>query len=306
MVRLTSGIFNDTLFSRTRERGDFCMKGGIYTKEKCPVCGGRFERVGDDLLCPIHHTRPKKSFVQIYSKETNSHLSIYSDSRGFPFSSYEQAYRILTKIRAEIDAGSFDPSRYIPQKLKPLQFRNWSSEWLKKMEIKAEKKLLSPSYLKELKRYMGIFQVYFKETDIRDIGTKKVEDFHLTLNGSPKYILNIMSCLHKMFSDAFNWGDMGKMPKFPGIEVPEPDFKTIDLDKQDAVQEGRGSHRHGQDRTGRRLPRVEERRTVAPSRQSGKGRRRPAHQRGGMRRILQSPNLHHEDRRSSRQGRLRD
>jgi len=25
------------------------------------------------------------------------------------------------------------------------------------------------------------------------------------------------------------------MPKFPEIEVPEPDFKTIDLDKQDAV-----------------------------------------------------------------------
>lgn len=38
-----------------------------------------------------------------------------------------------------------------------------------------------------------------------------------------------------MFSDAFNWGDIGKMPKFPEIEVPEPDFKTIDLDKQDAV-----------------------------------------------------------------------
>jgi len=55
------------------------------------------------------------------------------------------------------------------------------------MEIKAEKELLSPSYLKELKRYVGIFQGYFKETDIRDIGTKKVEDFHLTLNGSPKY-----------------------------------------------------------------------------------------------------------------------
>jgi len=103
------------------------------------------------------------------------------------------------------------------------------------MEIKTEKKLISPSYLKELRRYVQIFQEYFQEADIRDIGTKKVNELHLSLSGSPKYILNIMSCLHKMLSDAFDWSDIGKMPKFPEIDVPEPDFKTIDLDQQDAV-----------------------------------------------------------------------
>src|SRR4030042_1115893 len=38
-----------------------------------------------------------------------------------------------------------------------------------------------------------------------------------------------------MLSDALDWGDVGKMPKFPKIDVPEPDFKTIDLDQQDAI-----------------------------------------------------------------------
>jgi hypothetical protein len=170
--------------------GLFCMKGGIYTKEKCPICGKKFERGENGLLCFHHQTRPKKYFIKLYSREFRKPVSIYSDSRGNSFSSYEQANRILTKIRAEIDAGSFDISRYIPQKLKPLRFRNWSSKWLENRKIEAEKKLITPSYFKELKRYVQIFQDYFVDTDIRDIGTKKVNDFYLTLNGSPKYILN--------------------------------------------------------------------------------------------------------------------
>jgi len=211
------------------------MKGGVYTKEKCPVCGGNFHRLDNDLLCQDHQTRPRKLYVQLYSRELGKYINLFSDARGIPFSSYEQAYRILTKIRAEIDAGSFDPSRYVPQKLKPLQFINWSTRWLQNREIEAEKKIISPSYLKELRRFVSIFQNFFDKIDIRDIGTKQVNDFYLSLKGSPKYIINILSCLHKMLSDALDWGDIGKMPKFPKIEAPEPDFKTIDLDQQDAI-----------------------------------------------------------------------
>lgn len=40
-----------------------------------------------------------------------------------------------------------------------------------------------------------------------------------------------------MLSDAQDWGDIGKMPKFPKFDAPEPDFKIIDLDQQDAVIE---------------------------------------------------------------------
>jgi integrase len=141
----------------------------------------------------------------------------------------------LTKIRAEIDARVFDPSRYVPQKLKPLQFNNCSARWLQNRETEAEKKIISPSYLKELRRFVLIFDNFLNQTDIRDIGTRQVNDFYLSLKGSPKYVINILSCLHKMLSDALDWGDIGKMPKFPKIEAPEPDFRTIDLDQQDAV-----------------------------------------------------------------------
>lgn len=211
------------------------MKGGVYTKERCPVCGGNFKRFENDLVCPDHQTRPRKFYIQLYSREFGKYINLFSDARGIAFSSYEQAHRILTKIRAEIDAGAFDPSRYVPQKLKPLQFKNWSAKWLQNREIEAGKKIISPSYLKELRRFVLLFQNYFEETDIRDIRTKQVSDFYLSLKGSPKYVINILSCFHKMLSDALDWGDIGKMPKFPKVEASEPDFRTIDLDQQDAV-----------------------------------------------------------------------
>jgi len=235
IVRLTSTHHDGKLISQQRERSDFCMKGGVYTKERCPVCGVNFKRFENDLLCPDHQTRPRKFYVQLYSREVRKYISLFSDAKGLSFSSYEQAHRILTKIRAEIDAGSFDPSRYVPQKLKPLQLKNWSAKWLQNRQTEAEKKIISPSYLKELRRFIAIFQSFFNETDIRDIGTRQVNDFYLSLKGSPKYVINVLSCLHKMFSDALDWGDIGKMPKFPKIEAPEPDFRTIDLDQQDAV-----------------------------------------------------------------------
>ncbi|PIX25407.1 MAG: hypothetical protein COZ69_03420 [Deltaproteobacteria bacterium CG_4_8_14_3_um_filter_45_9] len=211
------------------------MKGGIYTKERCPLCGEKFVRTENDLRCPIHQTRPRRVYLVLYSKELAKHMKLYSDSHGIPFSSYEQADRILTKIRAEIDAGSFDPSRYVPTKLKPLQLTNYAEKWLKDREAEVEKRVLSPSYLKELRRFVRIFQEHFGPMDIRDIGTRRVKEFYLSLQGSPKYISNILSALHKMMADALDYGDISTMPKFPEFEIPEADFKIIDLDQQDQI-----------------------------------------------------------------------
>lgn len=223
------------IYSHTSPVGEICMKGNIYTMDKCPICQGNFKRIKQGLLCPIHKTHPRRYYIQFYSRELHKYISIWSDSKGTPLSSYEIADRILTRMRAEVDAGTFDPSRYMSQKLKPLKLVNWSSSWLERRVCEAEKQLISPSYLKALKRYVQVFQAYFKDLDIRDIGTKQVSDFYLSLKGSPKCIQNYLGCLHKMLSDALDWGDIGKLPKFPKFDVPEADIHTIDLDQQDAI-----------------------------------------------------------------------
>ena len=100
-----------------RQEG-FCMKGNVYSLDKCPICKQNFKRIGENLVCPEHKTTPHRYYIQFYCKEFHKYISVWSDSRGVPFSSYEQANRILTKMRAEVDAGTFDPTRYVSQKLK--------------------------------------------------------------------------------------------------------------------------------------------------------------------------------------------
>ena len=234
-IQLRSTLLRDKIGSPENGRGDLCMKGGVYTKEKCPVCGGKFQKVGQDLLCPIHQTRPRRVYIQLYASALHKHINIFTDRQGYPFTSCEQAARILNKIRAEIDEKSFDPTRYVAEKLKPLRFNNWSESWLQKKEIEAEKGLKSPSYLKAIRVYVRKFQEYFGETDIRDIGTKAINDFYLAMAGSPKYVKNIVDGLRKMLQDALDWGDIRQMPKFPKVDVAETDVMTIDLDVQDSI-----------------------------------------------------------------------
>ena len=235
MIQLLSAQFSDKMKPLQKGRGDLCMKGGVYTKERCPVCGVKFQRTGEDLLCSIHQTRPRRVYIQLYASAFHKHINIFTDRQGYPFTSYEQAARILNKIRAEIDEKTFDPTRYISEKLRPLRFNNWSESWLRRKKIEAQKGLKSPSYLKAVRVYVRKFQEHFGETDIRDIGTKAINDFYLTLSASPKYIKNILDGLQKMLQDALDWGDIRQMPKFPKIDVPETDIKTIDLDLQDSI-----------------------------------------------------------------------
>jgi integrase len=211
------------------------MKGKIYPRGKCPLCAGKFVKGPAGYRCPVHFIAPKRFYIQLYIREIHKLINLYSDSRGIPFSSYEQAERILTKIRAEIDAGNFDATRYIAQRLKPLRFSNWSNEWLKKKKTETEKGLRAPSYLKAVRVYVRKFQTYFGDTDIRDIGTKRIHEFYLSLSGKPHYIKNIITALEKLFHDALDWEDIAQLPKFPKIEVPEPDIRTIDLDLQDQI-----------------------------------------------------------------------
>lgn len=224
--------------SISRDNVSFTMKGGIYTKEKCPLCGNPFARTEKDFLCPIHQIRPKRFYIKIYSKELHKHVPIYSNARREPFSSYEQANRILTKIRAEIDAGNFDATRYFVQKLKPLRFLNWSEDWLAKKAIEVKTGKRTPSYLKSLKAHIRRHhQPFLKEMDIRDISSKRIHEFYLSIQQAPHYVKNILDTLENMLGDAKQWGEIKEVPHFPKIEVPDPEIKTIDLDEQDKLIE---------------------------------------------------------------------
>ena len=219
--------------------GGMSMKGGIYTKEHCPVCGGKFRNTGKDLICPEHLTRPKRCMIGIYNKVLHKHVYITSHpTLGKPFCSYEEADRLLTVIRNDIDGkNDFDASRYVSHRIQPFRFKTWADDWFDKRQKEMNLKRKAPSYLKALKGYIEVFKKFFEDMDIRDIGAKQIEEFYLSLKVSPKTTLNYMSALHKMFSDALKWKHITEIPDFPEFDIPEVEIQTIDLETQDRIIE---------------------------------------------------------------------
>jgi len=214
------------------------MKGNIYTKERCPF-GCKYEHSDGGLICSIHQTRPRHVYIAIWSKRLKKLITINSDEDNHSFS-YEKAERILTTLRDEIDRKKgmdFDPSRYVSTHIKPFRLPNYAAHWFERKTIEVQKKRRAPSYLKVLKIYIEKWKAFFGEKDIRNIGTTEVKDFYLWLNGSPKYIKNIMDALKTMLGEAYHEKKIEEMPDFQKIETPESEIKTIDLDTQDKIIE---------------------------------------------------------------------
>ncbi len=228
---LTSGFDHGTIpFAISGDGVEMSNDGRIYAKGKCPICGGAFKLIENNLICPVHFIPPKRVYIQVQKK------NIFSDPKGHPFYTYEQAKRYLDRMRTEIDEKTFDLSRYVAQRLKPLQFINWSTDWLEKQRKEAELGRKAPSYLKSLSVYVAKLKLFFGKTDIREINARRINEFYLSLRYSAHYAKNIMDAFEKMLSDARRWGDItGELPYFPKVEVPEPETRTIDLDDQDRI-----------------------------------------------------------------------
>ncbi len=211
------------------------MKGNVYTREKCPVCGENFKHINNRLICSEHNTEPHSFYIQVWSKQLHRPVNILGDQKE-RFRSYEDAQLLLSTLRSEckISAdGDFDVTRYVKEKLRPFLFENQSKKWLDIKKQETEKGLKAPSYLKAIKVYIKKMQGFFKETDIRLIKKGEVERFYLSLNGAPHYISNILDCFKQILEDAKDNKVIQEVPKFPKIDVVEADQKTVDIKTQD-------------------------------------------------------------------------
>ncbi len=112
------------------------MKGGIYTDEKCAICGTTLKDDGrKKLCCPDHPEQTASSFRVHFGKVKRR------------FKSYEEAQRFLTGLRYKTDKHTFDERDYPSEK--PLSFMNLASKWL---DVKKE--TVKPSSYRNLHNYM--------------------------------------------------------------------------------------------------------------------------------------------------------
>lgn len=160
-MELTAYIKNSYSL-KNKEREGICMLGGIYSDQKCNICGSRLKEdlKRKALTCPKHPNQ-KASRFRVYFKGITKR-----------FASYSEATRYLTGLRFKTDEGSFDKRDY--KMSCPLGFENLVNQWLK---IK-EKEVKRSSWIK-INDHMN---KAVKEWGNRNIKEIKMKDIQLLLN----------------------------------------------------------------------------------------------------------------------------
>ena len=203
------------------KKGGLCMLGGIYSDERCPICGGRFkDNRKNALICPRHQNQAATRF-RVYFRGVTSR-----------FSSYDEASRCLTGLRFKTDEGSFDGRDY--RKSNPLGFENLALKYL-------ERKRQDVRCYRNVDNHLSRAMKWFGNTNVKEIGFGQIEDFiqgQKKENGEPlakKTLHNILATLHAFFRWVSKRERDVRVPDFPEIKYELGWRNTVTLDAQDEI-----------------------------------------------------------------------
>ena len=198
------------------------MKGGIYSREKCRICGKplRFNERKELFVCPNHDQVSGSGVCLVrFGKDINK-----------SFTNTKQAIQFLYGLRFKTVEGSYDPKDY--QASKPYSFKNLSDKYLnRKVSLKS---------FKDKKRHIKIAQDYFQDRNVKDITGADIEDYLFSIEGiSEKTRHNYKSALHDFWNWILRRGviNPAQVPVFPEIQY-ELAYRTItDIKTQEAIIE---------------------------------------------------------------------
>ncbi|MGD0277433.1 MAG: hypothetical protein ABSB79_15525 [Syntrophales bacterium] len=194
------------------------MKGGIYSDERCPVCGGSFKDTGRFLACPKHPNCKATLHKVIFGAITKR------------FRSYNDSDRFLTGVRFKTDESTFDERDY--RKNNPLGFSNMSDKWLP-----YHLKEVRPGSLNNLMNHIRHAQGFFGNMSVKDIRYGNLEDFLQSLSLSDKSKHNILSTIHTFFVWMKKRREIFGLPDFPEVAFELGYRRTVDKETQQRIIE---------------------------------------------------------------------
>lgn len=221
------------------------MIGTIRTKERCPVCGGKFalQQAGieADLLCPKCLTRPKRVFLDLFHE--GKRTKIYSDRKGRIFESVRHALRTLETIRNEMDEQhSFDRTRYVKRDLREVQVKHLAEKWLKHYEANQP---LKPNSLAVKRRCLDFHLIpKFGDRDLRDL---RKRHFIELLDEIPvsRQKLNMRAQLAAFLSWAFYTEELLDRPlRLPSVYLQEKPISWYTPEQRREILEQTKPHYH--------------------------------------------------------------
>lgn len=213
----------ERILSRYHEGKEGCMAGGIYTEEKCRVCGGpMIDNHRNAVACPVHQGEHAH---RIYVRFGRQHRH--------RFTAYPMAMKWLNHLRHEKDEREdlFDIQDYGIRR--PKSFKALAPQYLKDKEEKGRK---------SFRKIRGIIEraaEYFGNTNLRDIDDNAIEAYLSSLGVGAKTRRNHQTQLQNLW----NWSRRKKaltlteMPVFDPIEYKLGYRKTTTWEIQRKVIE---------------------------------------------------------------------
>jgi integrase len=183
----------------------------------------------------IYPDRGNRWYIRLLNGE-----KICCDKQHRTFYDKKQAEAGLVQIASDMLAGTFDSNFYKKTKKSLLSFSVYAEQWLQRYERRMGRGELSPTYLKEVRRWVKKrFIPHFGEISILDIKGLHIRNFVDSIEGvSLKTRQNIADCLQKLFRDAIDDEIIQRCPKFPKRDVGlEPTVKWATEEVQDAIFE---------------------------------------------------------------------
>jgi len=198
--------------------GGVCIKGNIYTRQKCPVCGKKME----------HNERKGGCFCCTHKKVSATRFYVRFDKVFKNFTSYVEASQFLNGLRYKSVEGTFDAKDY--RKDKPYGFLTLAEKYLKRKEKRK-------SYV-QIKRYMKVAGDYFAQRNVKEITGADVEDYLFSIPDiSEKTRANYKTQLHDFWQWILQRGiiNIAQMPIFPKIDYELGFRKITNWETQDAI-----------------------------------------------------------------------
>jgi integrase len=171
------------------------------------------------------HAPAGRYFVSIYWDGKRNKIWRYN---GEPLWHEKTANKLLSKIRAEVDDGTFLLKSYMPDS--PISLGKYSAQWLKAINV-------APAtlkfYTKAMKHTIGYFG---DDQDIRKFTFSKLQIFYNELPLTVKGKYHVLNTLKTMLKFAYNDDILKRIPPFPSLtQGQQPEIKYLTYDQQQDV-----------------------------------------------------------------------
>jgi integrase len=203
------------------QNGGACMKGNIYTAEKCPLCRDkiRYSEDRNGFICSKHPEQiviPRKCFVR------------FGRSVMKRFNNLIEAQQFLNKLRYETGKEIFDVREYKSGHL--LGFETQALKWLN-----IKKKKLKPDTYSRMEGSLNRMIEYWRQKNIKTFSMGDFEDYlYDKLDVSNKTRSNVRSYMNDLFTWLSDREEI-PMPKIPKVHFEKGSRDIMGIDDQTRV-----------------------------------------------------------------------